>query len=1065
MSNTEVALQDDFSPRKDLYQIFGATSLSKRQKIRTIGNLDEVYGYDLVSIIYLILETGLSGYLNVVNQKNEISGIVFSNGKIVKIDLPDKDTLFGQLLIQEGYVTLEALNKLIQAGSASLGEQLIANKIITKEQFIELLLKQMRLRLSKYINQVMYRINFVESEEGNTLFSIDQNQYLSLAHDWIAGRFEIKWLTMHYMEFLSAQIIIKEGELNASEIKELPLVKMVNDKKLIIAQSKTLEGVLTALKATNESDLFLKSVHFLILAGFIQFIENQQQTEEKNKSYIQKIYSNMIKKSDVEMLESVASILKVKPTDIDGIYNEINRAIERSSEHADEEIKIELSRLSLEILSRKKHFIDEYNRVHAKGIAALEVDKQLIEQIKLDLLQKNFYAAMNKLNKLKNLENQTPKIRLYLIWARVASAVYNKVYIDQKGIDRELIQILPEDKNSPDFYYVMSLIAKLKNDKIELNKFFNMAVKMDSKFEEYSLAEETLGDKFKKMFTRKNSVIFMAILLCSLHGRTQDFNRDPNADPPEEISTQIGSQQKADEQSNEIDTKSEKSDQSALKNQTSETGQSVPEGAVPVVTDSDQTGGETTKVDVTESAEAQAEMFSEEQLPFRYLNQYFTYEISDSGKVSMNEKEIDFSGMQLSKENGRLTVKISEELTALFKAGQIIFMEKGAELDRKDFEFQDNSFTIPVLESAEKVCLEAKSTYSTIKLCKKLDPSSEVGINLVLANDSELSNKGQIIVQDSEVRSNFKVDFKNGSSFFFDTQRRKVYPAVINKLKDSSELKVRFVDLDVQAVAWEETLLIDQRYFEIKMDPLVMLRQDIFFADPDLKSKAISKTLINKKQITLITKNKFMLAPLIGYSQLIGDNPNLSVKLRTGMGIGVSGQFSRNFRPKWDWFAQGHFLSTKILFEDSTKLLEGKSQSLTQLAGGAIFHWRRNWDVILGLGLKTDMFMEPINTNQGIKVYTAVNKFFSTGIEWDAFSANRIELTIPFALKFNLPGTVGNFTAQTGMQYEIGMMGSFRMAWGRIFAAANYGSRQQNYSDFNYKEDYYYMSGGLIYLF
>ena len=262
---------------------------------------------------------------------------------------------------------------------------------------------------------------------------------------------------------------------------------------MVIVESKTLETILSSLKASNEADLFLKSIHFLIIAGYVQFIENQAQAEEKNKSFIQKIYSNMIKKSEVEMLESVASILKIKPTDIDGIYNEINRAIERSSEHADEEVKIELSRLSLDILSRKKHYIDEYNKVHSKNIVNQEVDKQLIDQIKLDLLQKNFYAAMNKLNKLKKLENQTPKIRLYLIWARVASAVYNKVYIDQKSVDRELIQILPEDKNSPDFYYVMSLIAKLKNDKLDVIKFFNMAVKLDSKFGEYVLTEETFG--------------------------------------------------------------------------------------------------------------------------------------------------------------------------------------------------------------------------------------------------------------------------------------------------------------------------------------------------------------------------------------------------------------------------------------------------------------------------------------------------------------------------------------------------------------------------------------------
>ncbi len=498
-----MAPSNDLSPRKDLYRVFGSTAISKRQKIRIIGNLDEVYGYDLVLIIYLISETGMSGYLNVVNQKNEISGLVFSSGKIVKIDLPDRETLFGQLLIQEGYVTSEALNKLIQEGSTSLGEQLISKNIITNDQFIELLLKQMRLRLSKYINQVMYRINFVESNEGNPLFSIDQNEFLILAHDWIAGRFEIKWLTMHYIEFLNTQVIIKDKELSSSNIKDLPLVKMINDKKMIISQHTNLEGILNALKATNEADLFLKSVHFLVLTGFIEFIENQQLAEENNKSFIQQLYSNMINKPEAEMLESVANILKINPTDIDAIYNEINHVISQSSENTDEEIKIELSRLSLNILSRKNHFISEYNKVYANNVNQ-DVETQLIKQAKLDLLNKNYFAAMNKLNKLKKFENQKPKVRLYLIWARVASALFINVYVNKQSIDQEIIQILPEDKNSPEFYFVKSLIAKLNNNKSEFTKNFEMAVKLDPKFADQALTEDTFGQKLKKMFSLKN---------------------------------------------------------------------------------------------------------------------------------------------------------------------------------------------------------------------------------------------------------------------------------------------------------------------------------------------------------------------------------------------------------------------------------------------------------------------------------------------------------------------------------------------------------------------------------
>jgi hypothetical protein len=1037
LSNLEDSQANDFSPRKDLYQIFGSTALSKRQKIKVIGNLDEVYGYDLVFIIYLILENGLSGYLNIVNQNNEISGIVFSNGKIVKIDLLDRDTLFGQMLIQEGYVSLEQLNKLIQSNSASLGEQLINNKIISKEQFIELLLKQMRLRLSKYINQMMYRINFVENDESNTLFSIDQNQYLSLAHDWIAGRFETKWLSMHYLEFLNTQFIIKESELSASEMKDLPLVKIFYDKKKLIGESTNLEVLLTALKSTSESDIFLKSMHFLIIAGFAQFVENQQQAEDKSKSFIQKIYSNMVKKSEVDMLESVASILKMKPTDIDGIYNEINRAIERSSSQADEEIKIELSRLSLDILSRKKHYLDHYNKAHLKTAGQPEVDKQLIEQIKLDLLQKNFYSAMNKLNKLKNLENQTPKIRLYLIWTRVASAVYNKVYVDQKSIDRELIQILPEDKNSPDFYYVMSLLAKLKNDKPDVTKYFAMASKMDSTFEGFPLADESLGDKFKKMFAKKNSIVFLLIFFSYAMIYAQE-------NPLGEGLSLDGANPKAPESESVESAKSELASEP----------------------DSESETIETKKIDPAESEEAQTEMYSQDTLPFSYLNQYFTYEAVDGGKVILNEKEFNFVDIELVREKEMIRVNLKGEWTNILKKGRVALLDADLKpLSSYNFELKENQLALKDLVTAQFICFQVRSRYSNLKVCKNMLPSDNERVESVLANDSKLSSKGQIVVQDSQKRSYLKINFENMSSFFFDTIRRKAYPAIINKARNSDELKVRFVDLDMQTLAWLATLRIDQQFFEIKMDPLIQLRQDILFSDPGLKAKAISKTLIKKKQITVIAKNKFTLSPMIGYSQLVGENPDLNVKLRTGMGLGASLQYSQNFQSRWDWYLQAHFLSTKILFEDETIILSGINQSLYQVSLGALFHWQKNWDFTFGGGVRNDMFMKPININDGVEVFTTLNEFVTIGLDYGLIKGNFLELGIPFNIKFNLPGQIAGLNSYLGLQYEMGALASYRLSWGRIFGTLMYGTRKQNYGDFNYKEDYYYINTGLMYLF
>ena len=66
---------------------------------------------------------------------------------------------------------------------------------------------------------------------------------------------------------------------------------------------------------------------------------------------------------------------------------------------------------------------------------------------------------------------------------------------------------------------------------------------------------------------------------------------------------------------------------------------SVPTKEVPAAV-------EASKVDISDSAEAQDELYSQEKLPFRYLNQYFTYDVKD-GVVSLNEKAFLLNNIQL----------------------------------------------------------------------------------------------------------------------------------------------------------------------------------------------------------------------------------------------------------------------------------------------------------------------------------------------------------------------------------------------------------------------------------
>lgn len=74
---------EELSPRKALYLLFNKPKVSVREKRKAIEALEEIHGFDLPYLYSLMVETQATGHLNIVGAKGDVSGISFSQGKIV----------------------------------------------------------------------------------------------------------------------------------------------------------------------------------------------------------------------------------------------------------------------------------------------------------------------------------------------------------------------------------------------------------------------------------------------------------------------------------------------------------------------------------------------------------------------------------------------------------------------------------------------------------------------------------------------------------------------------------------------------------------------------------------------------------------------------------------------------------------------------------------------------------------------------------------------------------------------------------------------------------------------
>ena len=116
------------TPRQDLYEIFAHSDYSLKKKKKIIDALDDIDGFELAFLISFILSVDITGHLNIISKDNEVIGISFSRGFITHIDLPDKQTYFGTLMVEMGYIQIKELEIALKKTDIHIGQYFLHQK-------------------------------------------------------------------------------------------------------------------------------------------------------------------------------------------------------------------------------------------------------------------------------------------------------------------------------------------------------------------------------------------------------------------------------------------------------------------------------------------------------------------------------------------------------------------------------------------------------------------------------------------------------------------------------------------------------------------------------------------------------------------------------------------------------------------------------------------------------------------------------------------------------------------------------------------------------------------------
>lgn len=478
--------QEEASARKLLYQMFANPTVTSRQKRKVIESIEEVSGFDLPFLYSLLAETKSNGYLNIYDSDGGVSGVSFSNGNIVGVDVDDKTTFLGEMLIQSGFSTpTDVQNALRDKNNRRIGNYLIQNNQLSPHAFDLILMEQMNIRLVRTIGDKKIRVNFAVSEVDMTNPSIDADTLSVYLHDWIASKISVNWLKSLYMMW-SGNVIVKSSTFRDDHpALSMSLVRSLEGFALKLNNQMTLTQLLD-VKGYSEVAVY-KAIHFLLTKGLIVFAHRTAfASPQEQLKALKKIWADLENKNGYEVvaymetgggggsmesaLADFLTLIGNKPTntssEVYALWNKIKKVAEDAVSSAQDTNKINTFRQA----SQK-----------SEAEAKLKANS-LMEEVKKALQYNQFAKALGHLSEVAKLNPQMQQLHIYSTWAKLGSVDPAKKQFILKEIELDILQIPPDERYDALFPFVMGLFNKTKGDMGAARKSFEKSVALDSTF-------------------------------------------------------------------------------------------------------------------------------------------------------------------------------------------------------------------------------------------------------------------------------------------------------------------------------------------------------------------------------------------------------------------------------------------------------------------------------------------------------------------------------------------------------------------------------------------------------
>jgi len=473
------------NPRRKLYELFDKTNATAREKRKALESLEDIHGFDLPLIYSLLLDAKLSGHLNIVAQNGEVSGISFAQGLIVGVDIADKETYLGKLMIESGYLLPGDLDEVLSTRSAKkIGERLLQGNLVSPHGFRDALAHQMNIRLSRTILDQHVQINFVATEIELTSPHIDVELFQRFMNDSIASKISTEWIKVHFMKWMHSKFV--KTNLFDSKVSALnmPLVASLNGLIPKLESGKSLASIIEE-KAFPEDTLY-KALYFLLTRGLFAIEGRSSMTAVDRLKFYHSLILEFSSKNSLDIFELMVNMTNLGDSKPEVVLREFVRML------GDEpsESKTEIGKAYGKILDAVQEAVEFQSSGHRDKLkeeqAKMLVENKLkaaslYEDAKNALQRSQYREALSIIISVSKLDPSIERLHIYAAWARLGCLDNGPTRSEGiRAIDMDMMRVAPEDKADALYCFVNGLYLKALGDTNSAKKAFEKALAMDS---------------------------------------------------------------------------------------------------------------------------------------------------------------------------------------------------------------------------------------------------------------------------------------------------------------------------------------------------------------------------------------------------------------------------------------------------------------------------------------------------------------------------------------------------------------------------------------------------------